>query len=333
MIGSESYCKKHYPNSTAKHCRSFLFTSEVLNTETELNAKKGAQNKLSQTLTIAIFHLTSNFATKCCRLICRDNSEVLLPAAFFEKFSLFRDHPELTSPGVYECQCHPRQETVNVLLTRVYDESKSVLITTDNAEELRSLCHELGFSGLDRELNSFETEERANEILSLKARVTRHERSLIEFQRQFTEAIRERKQAEEDLREFVVQQVQTLEQRFEEAMRRLQELIQQSQRTSQVPEERLGPRASRKKTGDGETPTPAEISIVLEDLRRKRHRVTVRSTDKIGDLWKKLPSMLDPSPNTFIAVLKGEPLMDCLTIQDYPIHNDSLISFGLGVRA
>lgn len=122
---------------------------------------------------------------------------------------------------------------------------------------------------------------------SLKSRVTRHERNLIEFQRQFTEAIRERKQAEEDLRELVVQQVQALERRFEEAIQTFQKLIEQSQKTSQAHE---GPRsrASLKKTKGDETPTSAEISIVLEDLSRKRHRVTVKTTNKIGDLWKKL---------------------------------------------
>ena len=93
------------------------------------------------------------------RLVCRDG-EVIIPKIddILAKMELFKRRPELADARSYEPDCRATVESVNLLLSRLYDESEKVTITEDNFSELRSLCRELGFSGLDKELDSYESD-------------------------------------------------------------------------------------------------------------------------------------------------------------------------------
>ena len=93
------------------------------------------------------------------RLVCPDG-EVIIPKRddILAKMELFKRRPELADARSYEPDCKATVESVNLLLSRLYDESEKVTITEDNFSELRSLCRELGFSGLDKELDSYESD-------------------------------------------------------------------------------------------------------------------------------------------------------------------------------
>lgn len=93
------------------------------------------------------------------RLVCPDG-DVIIPKRddILAKMELFKRRPELADARSYELDCRASVKSVNLLLGRLYDESEKVAITEDNFSELRSLCRELGFSGLDKELDSYESD-------------------------------------------------------------------------------------------------------------------------------------------------------------------------------
>ena len=108
------------------------------------------------------------------RLICGDGYEATLAKIFFKKMSLF-DNRDIANLPSYVLRCKASSRTVNLLLSRIYDDNEIVKVTDSNIEELRSLCQELGFSGLDEEFRRFgvtEPEPPMNEsLLLLKERV------------------------------------------------------------------------------------------------------------------------------------------------------------------
>lgn len=91
------------------------------------------------------------------RLICGDGNEVRLPKRCSEKMLLFRNYASWKN-SAYTLQCKARSQVVNHLLDWLDGESEEVNITQDNFTELQSLCHELGFSGLDKQFHALETE-------------------------------------------------------------------------------------------------------------------------------------------------------------------------------
>ena len=88
------------------------------------------------------------------RLICGDGNDAMLPKIFFKKMSLFDNRDIANSPS-YVLRCRASSGTVNLLLPRIYDDHEVVKVTDSNIEELRSLCQELGFCGLDDEFRRF----------------------------------------------------------------------------------------------------------------------------------------------------------------------------------
>ena len=90
------------------------------------------------------------------RLVCGDGSIVRLPRDYIGKMSLFSD-PEIASCRSYTLRCKASCPTVNILLDWLDGEVQNVEITKENFSELRSLCEELGFTGLDKELGAFDS--------------------------------------------------------------------------------------------------------------------------------------------------------------------------------
>ena len=145
------------------------------------------------------------------RLFCSDGS-VRLRRDYFEK-SLFRNLEIVTSRS-YTLHCRARSETVNDLLEWIDGDSKEVTITKDNVHELRSLCEELGFSGLDKQLNAFRSDPPGSDYVDIKERVTRQDKLLAEIQRQFKEILNWKNKNDSLLR-----QLESLERRFDELAR------------------------------------------------------------------------------------------------------------------
>lgn len=84
------------------------------------------------------------------------DGEAPVPSSFVGKMSLFRAPSEFANAQFYQLRSRVNLATLNLLLTRVYDPHAEVKITADNAGDLRSLATELGFDGLNEELDRFE---------------------------------------------------------------------------------------------------------------------------------------------------------------------------------
>ena len=128
-------------------------------------------------------HFTKSMAI---RLICGDGNEVVLPNVYFRRMTLFAN-PDIAGAESYRLQCGAGLSVVNILLQRVYNESAQVTIPAEEVSDLRRLCQELGFSGLDNELRQFESEQTNNHdaaSLLLAERISRHDVMLVEMQRQ-----------------------------------------------------------------------------------------------------------------------------------------------------
>ena len=90
------------------------------------------------------------------RLICQDGEKVSIATPFLKQLSLFQNRPELAAAGSYHLRCEASHGVVDDLVAKIYDGSARITITHENAGQMRALCSELGFSGLDEELQEFE---------------------------------------------------------------------------------------------------------------------------------------------------------------------------------
>lgn len=169
------------------------------------------------------------------RIVCQDGSEVMVPNMFREKISLFQN-PDIIRDGSYNLQCRASVRTLNLLLSRVYDESAQVEITANNVDELRALTQELGFTGIDQELRAFVTggaqEEESDmrrELLELRERTVRQDRVVMEMHRQLNELVRERRTTQQTLQQFrsLEERLRTVERAYEEQTRRNEDLTRE----------------------------------------------------------------------------------------------------------
>lgn len=87
------------------------------------------------------------------RLVCGDGVVVTLPHEYFEK-SVF-NNDEIVVAHSYTLQCKARSQVVSVLLEIVEGTSENVTIPDDTVDELKSLCKELGYAGIDTQLRAF----------------------------------------------------------------------------------------------------------------------------------------------------------------------------------
>ena len=79
--------------------------------------------------------------------------ETRLPRMFWNKLQLFRRRPDVVSAGAYKITSDVDREVVDAFFARVMGDETEV-VTADNAEQLRALCDELGFSGFDGEIRA-----------------------------------------------------------------------------------------------------------------------------------------------------------------------------------
>ena len=79
--------------------------------------------------------------------------EVTLAKIFLAKLRLFESRPDLAAKGRYTITSGVDRDVVDLFFARVMGDEAEV-VTADNAEQLRALCDELGFSGFDGEIRA-----------------------------------------------------------------------------------------------------------------------------------------------------------------------------------
>ena len=118
--------------------------------------------------------------------------EVTVPRIFLGKLPLFKRWPELVNRGRYTITSNVGREVVDLFFARVMGDEADV-VTAENAEQLRALCDELGFTGFDDEIRAvLGGDSRARkDLVSLRGRVDRHDVIIEELQRRVLELERQ----------------------------------------------------------------------------------------------------------------------------------------------
>ena len=195
------------------------------------------------------------------RFVCPDG-EAVVPKSkeILAKLRAFETRPELAEARSYKLRCKARVGTLNLFLSRVYDESEKVTITKDNFVELRSLSRELGFAELDEELRAFEDaefgcypkhqnlirDERVNDstrenkamlrLLSVQYSMLQQLASRFELLEQKVTAIEvllsESRKANTELRESLEAKITSLEIQSDEVSRKTEQIISEYMKRS-----------------------------------------------------------------------------------------------------
>ena len=106
----------------------------------------------------------------------RSTDNVLIPRNLLNELELFQKKPELLSAGKYTITSDVDPEVVGLFFSRVGGDTDRGL-TLKNAEQMRELCDELGFSGFDDEIRAALSES------DLRSRVDKHDVLIEELQR------------------------------------------------------------------------------------------------------------------------------------------------------
>ena len=83
----------------------------------------------------------------------RTHDNVRIPKRLLSELRLFQTNPDLVAAGRYAITSAVDPEVVDLFFGRVGGDTEKV-VTQENAEQLRALCDELGFSGFDDELRA-----------------------------------------------------------------------------------------------------------------------------------------------------------------------------------
>ena len=115
-----------------------------------------------------------------------------IPRRFLNKLRLFERQPELATKGKYTITSDVDPEVVDLFFARVMGDTAEV-VTAENAEQLRALCDELGFSGFDDEIRavSGSSMKVRRDFMGLRGRVDRHDVVIEELQRRVLELERQ----------------------------------------------------------------------------------------------------------------------------------------------
>ena len=85
----------------------------------------------------------------------RGKTQILCSRRVWKKCSLFRDDPKLRQSGTYTIKADVSQTAWEMFYSKADNENADVKVTEDNIDELKELCEELGFHGLDAEFRRF----------------------------------------------------------------------------------------------------------------------------------------------------------------------------------
>ena len=140
---------------------------------------------------------------KVMRLVLKDGGETWAPVSFLERLDIFQKRPDLLKLDDYAVKSDVSLQVLNLFLSRVFGKESQVAVTPENAESLKSLCDELGFSGFDADLRKILGESPTKtqlELLRLRDRIDRQDLMLERLQRQVRDL--ERQQKDEFERRF-----------------------------------------------------------------------------------------------------------------------------------
>ena len=86
------------------------------------------------------------------RLVLKSGDVASAPKSLVSRLGLFKSHPDLLNGDTYAVACDVRRSVLDMLVLRLYGAASEDQVTPENAEQLKALCAELGFSGFDGEL-------------------------------------------------------------------------------------------------------------------------------------------------------------------------------------
>ena len=223
-----------------------------------------AQRSVTNLASAKICHFCqlSRFDKEMFQFALRRGVETGVPKTFLTRLSLFTRQPELANVGRYAIKSEVDPDVFALFMTRVWGE-KSGTVTSENAEQLRDLCDELGFTGCDDEIRAVlgrSHSKARKELVSVRARVDRHDLLLEKLERRVMELERQ------------LQEVRAVPQRVEAAERRLAE-IQRKDVSEDV--ERL-------KTEVMERASAADVMSLSEEVSRLKAEMRSTATSQQG---------------------------------------------------
>ena len=124
------------------------------------------------------------------RLIVKGSGGMIVPRDLLVNLRLFKNNPSLLRGESYVIKADVDRRVFEFFMIRLCGHTTSEKVTKENADQIRALCNELGYSGFDDEvraaLDSSDSTQKV-EMLHLRSRVDRHEVLLEKVQRQLFE--------------------------------------------------------------------------------------------------------------------------------------------------
>ena len=106
------------------------------------------------------------------------------------KLDLFKRRPDLVDAGRYVIKTDVDPDVFALFMTRLWDGDSNVEVTPENADQLRALCDELGFSGFNEELRAIQARGGSKawkDLVVVRSRVDRHDVLIEQLQRRVLE--------------------------------------------------------------------------------------------------------------------------------------------------
>ena len=205
--------------------------------------------------------------------------EVPVARVLLAKLRLFEERPDLTAKGRYTITSRVDREVVDLFFARLMGDGAEV-VTSDNAEQLRALCNELGFAGFDDEIRaSLGGDWKVRkDLLGLRGRVDRHDVVIEELQRRVLEL-------ERQLREQrVVERVEAVEKRVIDVEGAVAEASREG--------------VERPGSTVGEKASAVDVAALSEDVSRLKEAEAKRATTDPArsefayDSWRPLDGII-----------------------------------------
>lgn len=191
-----------------------------------------------------------------------------MPRHFVHKIGLFKDKA-ITSNHTYNLICDASGETLDAVLTCVYDPAEKIKITTENVDEVANLCKELGVTSLDDDIHAFQS---SNAVLSSVIEgLNNHDKLLRNLEQQLNKLLSDRKE-DTSRQESTAKQVETLKLTVDVLSRQCKEQIEASRKAEQAIKE-LAKQTDMEKLARGvaalkeseRTASPSGIEFVYSD--------------------------------------------------------------------
>ena len=123
------------------------------------------------------------------KLVLSDGSVRWVPKEYMERLPVFKECHKLLVHGEYRIRSDVSEKVVDVFLARLFGDMSPALVTDGNIRALKSLCHELGYSGFDTDFNCHgDSSVEVQSVIS--GRIEDHEVRLCELERKVAALVR-----------------------------------------------------------------------------------------------------------------------------------------------